>query len=329
MRTVIKAILTGILFLQLCWMHSALAQTGVRNQESAERQGCEVSLLVLGVAQDGGKPQLANPDDPAWRDSRLQRLAASVAVIDQRGEQVRRWLFDATPDFKQQLQHLDQYAPAEWPIGLDGIFLTHAHIGHYSGLLLLGHEAAGARQVVVYAMPRMDEFLSSNGPWDQLIRYRNIQLQALQDNQPVELARNLQVTPFTVPHRQEYSEVVGFRIQGPGRSVIYLPDIDSWEAWDKQGTRIETVLAENDLAFIDATFYDDGELPGRDMRGFPHPLVSHSMQRLAGLAAQHKAKVHFIHLNHTNPLHVPGSVAAQTVKDKGFRVAREGQSECL
>ena len=40
-----------------------------------------------------------------------------------------------------------------------GIFLTHAHIGHYSGLIHLGKEALGAKGISVYAMPKMSFFL--------------------------------------------------------------------------------------------------------------------------------------------------------------------------
>lgn len=310
-----------VLLLGLVWV------TGAQSQD--DQTHCAVSLLVLGVAQDGGRPQVANPNDPAWRNPGLKRLAASVAVIDHRNKQPKRWLLDATPDFKQQLQHLDQFASTSEPIGLHGIFLTHAHIGHYTGLMLLGHESAGAKGVPVYAMPKMTSFLSSNGPWDQLVRLNNIELKPLFGNGAVNLAENLSVTAFKVPHRQEYSEVVGFRIAGPQRSAIYLPDIDGWEEWDAWGVRIEELIEANDLLFLDATFYANGEIPGRDMSGFPHPMVSHSMQRWADLPEVEKAKVNFIHINHTNPLHDADSAASRTVIDNGFRVASEGQVECI
>ncbi len=305
---------------------AGLAAAQVDDQQQAS---CEVSVLVLGVAQDGGKPQLGNSNDPAWQNQALQRLASSIALIDQRSNQTQRWLFDATPDLKQQLQRLDRFAPVRRSIGLDGIFLTHAHIGHYTGLMLLGHESVGANGIPVYAMPKMQNFLSSNGPWDQLIRYQNISLQNLQAGQPVRLAGSLSVTAFLVPHRQEYSEVVGFQIQGPDRSLVYLPDIDSWEQWDDWGIRIEQLIAANEIVLLDGSFYANGEIPGRDMSGFPHPFVTHSMQRFAGLSIAEKAKIHFIHMNHTNPLHDPDSVELKQVIAQGFAVSNEGQQHCL
>ncbi|WP_428407941.1 MBL fold metallo-hydrolase [Hyphococcus sp.] len=290
---------------------------------------CDVSLLLLGVAQDAGKPQIGNPQDPAWDDPSLRRLATSLALIDRRGEKPKRWLFDATPDIKFQLHRLNEAAPTDKPAHVQGVFLTHAHIGHYAGLMMFGNEAAGAENIQVFAMPRMADFLTRNGPWSQLLVYHNIFLAIMEEGEAEVLGEDISVTPFLVPHRQEFSEVAGFRIQGPEKSAIYLPDIDSWEGWDAAETRIEDKIADVDFAFLDATFYSGDELPGRDMSKIPHPTVSHSMERFAKLPPEEKAKVHFIHMNHTNPLHEPGSPARAAVSKAGLNIAREGDELCL
>jgi len=287
---------------------------------------CAVELVVLGVAQDGGAPQMGNSDDPAWADPSLRRLATSLGVVNRgTGERV---LFEATPDMREQLYRLDRFMPVEDRPGLDGIFLTHAHMGHYVGLMYLGFESMGARDVPVYAMPDMTNYLFTNGPWDQLIRYNNIELEALQDGEPADVA-GLSVTPFLVPHRQEYTEVVGYRIEGPDRSALFLPDIDSWEEWEEQGTAIEDMIASVDVAYVDATFFANGEIPGRDMSGFPHPFITHSMERFADLPDAEKAKVRFIHFNHTNPVRYPGSPERRSVIEAGFGLADEGERYCL
>lgn len=310
---------------------SALLLAAACAPEEASRQAiqCDVSLLVLGVAQDAGKPQIGNPDDPAWDDPSLQRYATSLALIDFRGENPKRWLFDATPDIKYQLHALNESAPADRPAHVNGVFLTHAHIGHYAGLMMFGHEAAGAQNIQVFAMPRMADFLAKNGPWSQLLAYHNIFAAIMEEGEAERLAQGISVTPFLVPHRQEFSEVVGFRIEGPEKSALYLPDIDSWEEWDEKGTSIEDMIAEVDFAFLDATFYSGDELPGRDMSQIPHPTVSHSMARFEPLPLEEKEKVHFIHLNHTNPLLRPGSPARKKVRQAGFNVAEEGDEMCL
>lgn len=280
-------------------------------------------VLVLGVAQDGGAPQAGYPDEPGWSDPSKRRLVASLGLIDPASGQ--RWLFDATPDFPEQLQRLDTAQKPKSRPGLDGIFLTHAHIGHYTGLMFLGHEVIGARETPVWAMPRFSQFLRDNGPWQQLVKYRNIALQPLAAGTPVVLNERLKVTAILVPHRQEYSEVVGYRIEGPAKSMLFIPDIDSWTQWEGEGTRIEDEIAKVDVAYLDGTFYANGEIPGRDMSGFPHPFISASLARFANLPPEQRAKIRFIHLNHTNPALWRDTEARRAIEAAGARVAEEGE----
>jgi pyrroloquinoline quinone biosynthesis protein B len=199
--------------------------------------------LVLGIAQDGGYPQAGcnRPDCiAAWRNPKLRQRVASLAIIDPESHQ--RWIVDATPDFPSQLRTLDATAPrANSAPLLDGILLTHAHIGHYLGLAQLGREVLGAYSIRVYAMPRMRAFLSANGPWDQLVRLHNIELAPFEDGVAVALNPRITITPIRVPHRDEYSETVAFIVRGPSRSILWLPDIDKWEKWvDAAGGRART-----------------------------------------------------------------------------------------
>ncbi len=284
-------------------------------------------LVVLGVAQDGGVPQAGTKAHPAWDDAALRRHVVSLALVDPATSQ--RWLFEATPDLREQLHQLDAVAPVAETPGLDGIFLTHAHMGHYTGLMYLGHESMGAQGVPVYALPRLRAYLGANGPWDQLVRYGNVALAPLEAGVPVRLNDRLTVTPFLVPHRQEYSEVAGYRIDGPERSVLFIPDIDRWEQWDAEGTRIEDLIAQVDVAYLDGTFFANGEIPGRDMSTFPHPFITHSMARFRGLPPAERARIRFIHLNHTNPALRPDSDARRAVEAQGFRVAEEGERVAL
>lgn len=284
-------------------------------------------LVVLGIAQDGGIPQAGSRDHPAWANPDLRRRVVSLGLVDPASG--RRWMFEATPDFRQQLHLLNEVAPVGASPGLAGVFLTHAHIGHYTGLMFLGHESLGATGVPVFVMPRMGRFLEENGPWSQLVSYGNIVLRTLEAGTPVPLADGLTVTPFLVPHRQEFAEVVGYRIEGPNRAVLFIPDIDSWEEWDDWGVRIEDEIARVDVAYLDATFFSDGEIPGRDMSGFPHPFLTHSMDRFSSLPEAERAKVRFIHLNHTNPAADPDAAVRVEIEVRGFRVAEEGEQVTL
>ena len=277
-------------------------------------------LLILGIAQDAGFPQAACKKKccrAAWGDPSLQKNACSIALVDPQSR--GRWLFDITPDFKNQLHALDQVLAPVGDPGIDGIFLTHAHIGHYTGLMHLGREVMGAAAVPVHAMPRMKGFLETNGPWDQLVRLKNIRILGLQALTATPLNDRLKVTPFAVPHRDEYSETVGFRIVGPRRSAVFIPDIDKWERWE---TPIEEVVRSVDFAFLDGTFYHAAENPHRDMSEIPHPFIVESMARFDSLPAGEKQKIIFIHLNHTNPALDPQSPEHQAILAAGFGVAR-------
>ncbi|MBI5364049.1 MAG: pyrroloquinoline quinone biosynthesis protein PqqB [Planctomycetes bacterium] len=274
-------------------------------------------LLVLGVAQDGGHPQAgceAACCADACEDPRLGHRVTCLALVDP--ERRRFWLVEATPDFPRQLRQVHELHPG---FALAGIFITHAHIGHYAGLAHLGREVMGTPAVPVCARPRLARFLSSNGPWSQLVQLRNIELRELAANERVELAPGLAVTPFLVPHRDEFSETAGFRIDGPVRSALFVPDIDKWERWERD---VRDAVRSVDLAFVDGTFFRDGEL-ARDMREVPHPFVEETLRRFADAPAEERAKLVFLHLNHTNPLLDPNSTAARAVAAHGAHVARE------
>lgn len=278
-------------------------------------------LVILGVAQDAGYPQAGQIEE--WNLVKSKKSALSfptaLGLVDPVSKQ--RWLFEATPNFSQQLDRMDELSStAQYPY--DGIFLTHAHVGHYTGLMQLGREIMGAQNVSVFAMPGMQYFLTNNGPWSQLVELNNISLQPLANKQKVQLNERLSVTPIQVPHRDEFSETVGFLIETADKSLLFIPDIDKWEKWNES---IIDWIKRVDYALLDATFYANGEIPGRDMSEIPHPFVEESMVLLSGLSAEDKAKVHFIHFNHTNPLLFQDSEETKAVKAAGFIVTRQGQ----
>lgn len=281
----------------------------------------DVFIQVLGVAQDAGLPQ-TNCYKPhcmdAWKDPSRRRLATSIAVVDRDAR--RKYLFDATPDMREQLYALHLIAP-DTEYELAGVFLTHAHMGHYTGLMHFGREAAGTHRIPVYALPRMHRFLAENGPWDQLVRLQNIELRSIEHERALRIGPGLVVTPILVPHRDEYSETVGYRIDGPKRSAVFIPDIDKWQLWEVD---IRDVVRSVDYALLDATFFRDGELGGRDMSKIRHPFVTESMDLLDALSESEKKRVIFIHMNHTNPLLRDGSDEQAEVIRRGYRYAHEG-----
>ncbi len=287
---------------------------------SAHSQSRNPYLIVLGTAQDGGYPHSGCNKECCrkyYGGKEPKHLVSCLAIIDPiSGE---RFLFDCTPDFPAQLHLLDSILPSSKV--MDGIFLTHAHIGHYTGLMYLGREAMNTKDVKVYAMPDMQHFLRTNGPWSLLVQLNNIRLIPLAADSTITLNERISVTPFSVPHRHEFTQAVGYRISAAGKSVIFIPDIDKWQQWR---TDVVKLIKDNDFLFLDGTFYDENEVPGRDMSAIPHPFIMESMQLFSSLSKEEKSKVYFIHLNHTNPAILAGSDAQQQIEKKGFNVAREG-----
>jgi pyrroloquinoline quinone biosynthesis protein B len=277
------------------------------------------SVIVLGTIQDAGSPQVGCTKDcckKLFRQPDKDRMVVSLGLIDPANN--KKYIFEATPDFTQQAKLLKNFSAFNSKETPDGIFVTHAHIGHYTGLMYLGKEAMNADSIPVYAMPRMRNFLEQNGPWSQLVKNKNIALQKMDDKKEIQLTNNLKVVPFTVPHRDEFSETVGYRIIGPNKKALFIPDIDKWQKWN---TNIIDAIAKVDYAFIDGTFFDAAEINNRDISTIPHPFIIESMALFKDLPAAEKKKIYFIHFNHTNPVINKKSKQYRQVLQNGFNVA--------
>ena len=269
------------------------------------------TLVVLGTLQDGGSPHMGCMKS-CCASEKPNDYVVSLGVIDES----KHLIFDASLDIVSQTNYLQLISPAK---ELE-IFLTHAHMGHYVGLIHLGRESANTKNTPVYAMPRMAQFLQNNGPWSQLIDLENISIKPLQNKTPVSVSPRLSITPLIVPHRDEFSETVGYLIAGQSKRALYIPDIDKWDLWE---TDINTLLTQVDYAFLDATFFEDGEI-SRPMSDVPHPFVEESILRFKTLAVEENSKIYFIHLNHTNPARDANFDDRRAIEEKGYHFATFG-----
>lgn len=277
-------------------------------------------IMVLGVAQDGGYPHMGcqkNCCKMAWKDEKLRRSVVSLALVDLKTK--KWWLFEATPDIKAQLQDFRKRTKEAYPYLPEGVFLTHAHIGHYTGLMEFGREVMATRNLNVYVLPKFKAFLTQNGPWSQLVALKNINLIELKADNPIEMAENI-ITPFTVPHRDEYSETAGFKIETKTKKYLFIPDIDKWSKWDKS---IIEEVNKVDVAMLDATFYTNAELGNRPISEVPHPLVTETEDLFAKENIAIKRKIFFIHFNHTNPI-LWDPVIQKKILKNGFNIAKQG-----
>lgn len=272
-------------------------------------------IQVLGIVQDAGYPHIGCEKDCCKVVSPGDYFVSCLGLVDKTNN--KRYLFDATPDIHNQINLLEKFPDANL---IDGIFLTHAHIGHYTGLMYLGREGLGGKNIMVYALKRMARFLTKNGPWDQLVKLNNISIQTISNKEFVKLSKNIFVMPIRVPHRDEYSETVGYKIIGKSKKILFIPDIDKWDEWKK--SIIEEIKLV-DYAFIDGTFYNGSEL-NRDMREIPHPSIEETLQLFSNQPLVERNKIYFIHINHTNPILTNKNGIRDLVESLGFNIAERG-----
>ena len=268
------------------------------------------ALQILGIAQDAGRPQLNCKKDccRALIARGVSHPVASLAIVGDSGW----WLVDATPDIVEQIHSMGSMP--------HGIFLTHGHMGHYTGLMQLGFESMNADRVPVYCSRSMAGYLRHNAPWSQLVDMEQIILREVDEGVAVVLEKDLQVVPYSVRHRAEHTNTFAWNIErANGRRALWLPDLDKWL---DDGSDLRFFASEFDYLFIDGTFFSREELPLRGLDEIPHPLIGDSMKILE---EGFSAKVYFIHLNHSNPVWDRSSWQFQTLRDKGFFVPNLGQ----
>ncbi len=317
----ISAVVCAAICVSGCRM--AMPSDDTAHRDAVRDGSSRFEVLVLGVAQDGGLPHVGC-NKPCCQRARREGwalLPACLAIHDRQDHKLL--LVEATPGIGTQLSFLHRLTGQERgrrPV--DAVMITHAHIGHYTGLMQFGKEVAATDGLPVHVSPRMATFLRSNGPWSQLVRQKQIDIREFTPGgERFTPLPGITVEAVPVPHRDEYSDTMAFRIFGPKRSVLFVPDVDSW---DKQPGLLEKLLQGIDVAYIDGTFYDTKELPERIRALIMHPPIVDSMTLLEARAKERPGSIRFIHLNHTNPA-ITDQKIRQGMRARGFRVAHQGE----
>lgn len=283
-----------------------------------------VLVKVIGTAQDGGIPHIGcfcSNCQRALKKPQLSRFISSLALFDL--TENKTILVDATPDIRAQTMMIrERMNPKKttnryWP---DGILLTHAHIGHYTGLMFYGYEALSTDRLPVYCSKRMNDFLTQNGPWSQLVDKKNILTKTISPGKRFSVTSQISILALQVPHRDEYSDTLGFQIKGPNRSLLYIPDIRNWKIWDRS---VVEEVQKVDIALLDGTFFSPEELPSRDLSSIGHPFILDSMKILSEIAQSRKTQIFFTHLNHSNLALDPDGDARKIIEKNAFALAED------
>ena len=276
-------------------------------------------ITLLGIAQDGGRPQ-PGCIRPCCENlsSEDHRSPVSISIQTEGGKTL---LVEATRDLGRQLRFIGNPS-------VDHLFLTHAHLGHVDGLGLFGRETMSARNIQLHCSPSMQSLVETTPAWNQLLKQNVFQFASFPRIEIDDVA----VEFHQVPHRDELSDTHAIVVRGENKSILFLSDHDTWkETLDAHGRKtIREFLAKLnvDIALLDGTFWSGDELQGRDMNVVPHPTVEESLQQL-GMKLKEDPQIVFFHLNHTNPLHNMDSEEYRTLTALGWDVGFETQQFIL
>ena len=276
-------------------------------------------VTLLGVAQDGGRPQpgcirqccqgLTEKD---------RRSPVSLGIETSKGMTL---LVEATRDLGRQLRLIENPS-------IDHLLITHAHLGHVDGLGLFGRETMSARNIQLHCSPSMQALVDATPAWNQLLKQNVFEFSAF----PRVEIDDVVIEFIHVPHRAELSDMHAIIIRGETRSILFLPDHDTWgetlSTHECNSIREFLEKFDIDVALLDGTFWSGGELKGRDMSVVPHPTVEESLRRL-GHRRDGDPEIFFIHLNHTNPLYNSDSDESKQLRESGWSIGFESQEFIL
>ncbi len=270
-----------------------------------------MKLKILGIAQDGGVPQInCHCRNCSQLKKTNKRLFATSFLV--KINPTFNLLIDASPDLRYQINFKEFN-------NIKAIILSHAHAGHFLGLFHFGFEVSNKKGVSVFVSKKMASFLTHNQPWKQMVDKQNLSLKIFKSGQGFVL-QNLKIRPLKVPHRDELTDTYGFIIKNQ-KKILIITDISKWQHWNNS---LPNLIKEVDLAFIDGTFFDRKELLHRNINKIGHPMIKETMKLLQPLKIAEKNKIHFIHLNHSNPV-ISVKKTKNIIRKMRFKIAQQSQ----
>ena len=276
-----------------------------------------VKVTLLGIAQDGGRPQAGCNKSccvSIQRDHWSYPVSLGIVGDDGKGH-----LIEASRHLTDQLQIWGHNE-------ISDVWLTHAHLGHVDGLGLFGKETMGKIGLNLHLSASMLNLVHNNPFWKSLLDQKVFKPNQFSNGEIIDTESRFAIQAIQVPHRDELSDMHAFLVKGEKKNLLFLPDHDTWEETLKfhEVDTIRAFLAKYsvDIALIDGTFWSSNELSGRFQHEVPHPPVSLTVEML-GERREDDPEILFIHLNHTNPLYLDGE-ERKFVIDLGWQIGEQG-----
>ena len=269
-----------------------------------DRVDSGLKVEVLGNVQDGGVPHLGCSCDvceSARGDCSERRYVGALMVKENDREDSGQYLIDATPDIKYQIDGKF----------LDGVFISHGHLGHINGLPFFGTECLDTEHLPIYCTAEMRQYIMNNDPFRLMVDRNQIELNEVNNNDSVEI-RGGEIEFRNVLHRYVNTDTTSFMIKGEDRKLYYLSDIDEWTE------EAANSVKEADIALVDGTFWSKEEIDR--FEEVPHPPIKQTMDKMEDWDTE----IIFTHLNHTNPALREDTEERKELEERGFKVAEKG-----
>lgn len=309
-----------------------------------------MQIRILGSAAGGGFPQW-NCNCPGCQATRRgepgvhQRTQSSLAV---RGSSGDWFLVNASPDVRQQLESLRDYAPRtskadrspttsirSSPIA--GVLLSDAEIDHTAGLMILRESN---EPLQIYGTDTVRRALTEGFSLLRVLEnYCGVEWSEIEPASVIDFSdkqeSSLEIEAFlltgTPPkYMRDRSSVEGnwvvgftFRDRATGGVATYAP------ALAELTPSIIARFESSDCILIDGTFWQDDELVKLGMSHRTALSMGHlplsgeggSLKRLSQLSPSRKI---FTHINNTNPILIGNSPQRQLVEAAGMEVGYDG-----
>ncbi|MGA7095484.1 MAG: MBL fold metallo-hydrolase [Candidatus Cybelea sp.] len=255
----------------------------------------------------------------------------------------RRWmLLNCSPDIATQIEAfapLHPSYPRGTPIG--AMLFTDANVDHIGGLAVLRQRGAagfllrssGVVHEIAIAQPAFAPFASSPHRWLEVPLDSPCVAEDGDDIVGNALTVRALAVPGTTPgydgRRTARGAVVAYEVadRGSERSLLFAPVFSAID------DRLRDAITRADIAFLDGSFYDNDELSDAGLlpkraRELGHQPVGGSNGTLAQLHGT-PTRVVFTHLNNSNPMLDPRSLAHASVRESGSEIAFDGMELTL
>lgn len=299
-----------------------------------------LTVIVLGIAAGGGLPQW-NCNCPtcstAWADPALRGTQASLAL----SADGKSWfLVNASPDIRQQIIDTPRLHPGAGRLRhspISGVILTNGEIDAVAGLLTLREGSPFG----IWAHPRVLATLDDNSIFDVLDR-KIVPRRPIVPDEPFEPAlqdgspSGLTIEAFEVPGKPAWyleksgearapGDTLGLHIRAGGGPGVYV-----LTACGAVTPGLAERLRGASAVFLDGTLWTDDEIvraglgqkTGRRMGHIAMSGEGGAIAALADLGIQHRF---FIHINNSNPAHLPGSDERRQLEAAGWEIPYSGQ----